>query len=436
MRPSMMKISFFMLITTLVHSALIGQGQTDTTDYRRILEYVRTNIPDVPIERVTLWTTSTALDKTHVAKDMIKSKSRDLVFPFDRSWLVMIDDNPEANFGHPVRWVFINADFSGHSEIYKKDFPPLIFSDGGKGKSIDFKCINLTPIKCVVSGSVFHPAYREYQFIDHRCKFAVLVSGGINSGSNYSRYPQNLKSMYNMLRIAGFPKSQIYVYYADGSTNLDCDNTDNDNNDNTGNDVTGGAIEADIRARIDGICATSNNRRDILVTYFTNHGSDDQGACLWDITADGLDDAELYSPAELAEDAANCAVLKHFMIHDQCYAGEFLTMAADGHHNNLVVYAAATASEVSWGREYMAQWEQNDITSTTINAMHQDVVTNGNLTSTAGMTEGTAGIGNHILAQECRETPWWRKYWYWILPFIFIPVLVIWARRGRNRQPG
>ena len=118
------------------------------------------------------------------------------------------------------------------------------------------------------------------------------------------------------------------------------------------------------------------------------------------------------------------------MIHDQCFAGDFLPMANDGNHDNLAVYAAASATEVSWGREYMAQWETNDPKTTTMNAMHQDVVANGNLNSTPGTAEGTAGIGNNSAAVCCGLT---LLPWRWIIVIILV-IIVILAVSWRLRR--
>jgi hypothetical protein len=119
------------------------------------------------------------------------------------------------------------------------------------------------------------------------------------------------------------------------------------------------------------------------------------------------------------------------MIHDQCYAGDFLPMATDGNHKNTVVYAAASATEVSWGRQYMARWEQNDITNTKVNDMHQDVVANGNLSSIPGMAEGTASVGNHLAGSCC--CCWWCKYWYIVIIVAVIVVIGIVIYRRRRK---
>ena len=421
---------FLLLLVTGVSTLEVkSQSQDEEISQREVAEYVRTQILDGEFGNRTLWMTEGALDQSHVARSLIKEKNPDLEFPFERTWLVMIDDNPDANFGHDVRWVFIDADLSKHLDPIKKSFPPIVLSDKGEGSAVSFQCTDLTKVDCPDTGSqLYKPLNPDLllKIYNRGCLYAVLVSGGISTGSNFSRYPQNLKSMYQLLRSCGYPKSNIFTYYADGSSPLDMDNLDGDNNDNTGSDITGGAIENLIRTRIQTLCTNLDPKRDILFTYFTNHGADNTGVCLWDLDNNGLDATELYSPTELASDCSNCKVCRHYMIHDQCFAGDFLPMASDGLHGNLVVYAAANATEFSWGREYMAQWETNNPGTTTMNAMHQDVVNNGNLTSTPGMQEGTPNYGNRSACKCCCtwylfwRCIWWR-WWYWII----IPIIII-----------
>jgi hypothetical protein len=417
----------FLLVFILLGLGTSGQDTIDRAGHEQIVQYLEKQRLITRDDIISLWTTSHALDTTHVIRHMIKENNKDIPFPFVDSWIVMIDDNPGANFGHPVRWVFIDSKFTQHSEVLEQQFPPIILSEFGRGKPVLFKCWGHFPYKCEIT-DIINPSVKYIPIVFRSCKYAILVSGGISSGMNYGRYAQNIKSMFILLRNAGFAKSNIYVYYADGNIQLDCDNEDSDNNDATGNDVTDGAFEDVIRARFQSLSSTGSSRCRVLFSYFTNHGADNTGVCLWDVDGDGLDNDELYSPAELSDDILNSRACRHFMIHDQCYSGDFLSIATDGNHDKLSVYAAASASELSWGREYMAQWEQNDIKTIKVNDMHQDVVNNGNLTSTPGMTEGTAGIGDY-LAGRCCCCWWWWRYWYIIIIIITIGLGIIVVQR-------
>jgi len=424
---------FFCLFILQLSFSTFAQD-SPTKEQREVAEFIKEKILDGRFGERTLWMTPTMLDSTFIIRDMIKDKTPDMIFPYTSGWMVMIDDHPGANFGHPVRWVFVRADLKEHLDPIERDFPPVIISDFGKGKSVEFGCVNLTEVKCPEIGVL--PDTSKFPKIEKvkSCLYAVLVSGGIRSSKNYSRYSQNLKSMYKILLSCGYKKSNIFVYYADG-TSLDLDNKDGDNNDATGNDVTDMADESKIRAKLKQLCDHLNPRRDILFTYFSNHGSNNKGVCLWDVANDGLDANELYSPLELGADVADCKVCRHFMIHDQCYSGEFLPLATDGNHKNLVVYASANDSESSWGREYMAQWEKNDAITTTLNDMHQDVELNGNLTSTPGMAEGTPGIGDYKAGTCCVYTIWdWlKKYIYVIILIVIVVPILIFIRRKSAR---
>ena len=122
------------------------------------------------------------------------------------------------------------------------------------------------------------------------------------------------------------------------------------------------------------------------------------------------------------------------MLHDQCFAGDYLPMASDGQHANLAVYAAASATEVSWGREYMQRWETNDPATKTMNQMHQDVATNGNLNSTPGKAEGTAGIGDNSPCKCCEGQPCNIVIIVIVIVIIGIIVIVIIIVRRRRRE--
>ncbi|NOT37284.1 MAG: hypothetical protein HOP11_07890 [Saprospiraceae bacterium] len=422
----------FLLLITLIIPLLLSSQKQKPLPIEQLREYILKNILKENTDKIAVWTTDSALDQSHVARSLLKEKEKDIEFPFKKSWLIMIDEMPDANFGHPVKWIFISDDLKQHSEVITKSFPPLVISEKGNGKTLEFKCRPITRFDCARYGFVDIDKVFVPLLLDHSCKFAILVSGGINTPNNHARYPQNIRSMYKKLRSAGFPKSNISVYYASGSIAIDCDNLDSDNNDNTGSDLTGGAIESIIRTRFQNLCASANSCNTVLVSYFSNHGADDDGVCLWDVGNDGLTSGELYSPSELSSDVANCKFKRHFMIHDQCFAGDFVPMATDGNHPNLTVYAAATATEFSWGRQYMARWEQNNLLTTTIDNIHQDVVTNGSMSSTCVKGEAQANNGNWKLGNKCRL--WWICFlmdniFLIAMAIVIIPIMIALIKR-------
>ena len=67
----------------------------------RIVDYVKLRILDGELTGKALWITEKALDESHVARD-IDPEKKDIPLPYPQTWVVMIDDQPEANWGHKV----------------------------------------------------------------------------------------------------------------------------------------------------------------------------------------------------------------------------------------------------------------------------------------------------------------------------------------------
>lgn len=368
---------------------------TESPDQGTAAAWVLENL-DVDPERTTLWSHDQPVDGNHVLRTL-DPRDPDIPLPYAENWVFMIDDNPGANWAHPVRWVVVSADLGDHV-VYEQDWIPSIVSDGGTGSLVDFGCIGATSMACPALGPQPGSVTPLIPGLNDGCLYAVLISGGWTDSSNYSRYAENLTSMYQRLREIGYPKSHIWTYYADGTQPLDMDNLDGDNNHATGNDVTAGAVEALIRARIQALCTQLNANRDVLFVYTSNHGASDGSLMLWEWNANGMaEDDEFYSPAEMAADMEDCSVCRNFVLVDQCYSGAFTPMATDGNHPNTAVYAAATANEVSWGREYLDWWEDLDIANLTMNQLHQSVVNSGTMGSTPVMSQTNPGTGDVTL---------------------------------------
>lgn len=358
-------------------------------------EYVIEQILGGDRDAATIWTHEQPVDGNHVLVGL-QREDPDIPLPYDSNWVLMVDPTPEANWMHPVQWVVVNADLGEHT-VHEAEFIPTLVGDGGAGARVDIACIGATNLACPTTGA--SSVLDKVRFgLKDGCLYAVLISGGWTPGSNYSRYPENLTSMYQTLVGLGYAKSQIYTYYADGTEPLDMDNLDGDGNHATGNDVTGGATEANIRGRIQQLCSTMDPNRDVLMIYTSNHGASNGSLMLWDFDNNGqMTDLEAYSPAEMSADTANCQACRSFVMVDQCYSGAFAPMATDGQHPGMAVYAAATASEVSYGREYLDWWEDLDIANTGMNDLHQSVASSGTMNSTPVTAESGPGVGDVTL---------------------------------------
>jgi hypothetical protein len=384
-------------------------GGWTSFDRQAVADYIRDNVLGGSYAAVTMSMTLLPVDNLHIARDPNPGVPP-LTMPFPLTWPVLIDDAPLANWAHPCRWVAVNANLNTHLGPLSKNWPPAVFANGGAGARVDLDCEPFTPQACPditdppsVGGLPPLPP--------DACLYAVLISGGWEPHLNHRDYRDNLAAVYQKLRGLGFARSNIWVYYADGSP-LDLDDADGDGDHDTGSDVEGPVDEAAIRDKIRSLCDGLDPRRDVLFLCTTNHGVGTGDLVLWDFDGDGVYDSnEMYEPGELDLDTSDCQVCRLFVTMDQCYSGAFTDMATDGHHSNLAIYTAATADEVSWGRRYMQVWEALDFTTRTMNNVHQREADNAAyLQSTPVVAEGIAGNGDFLLnwcwADETCHVPW------------------------------
>ncbi len=99
--------------TTMKDTIFMAAPQTTQQD---VADYVRDNILGGTYDDVTKWMPDSWLDQTHVVRD-INPDSSDIPFPYPRTWFVMVDLTPEANWGHDVMWVFVRDDLMEHTVV-------------------------------------------------------------------------------------------------------------------------------------------------------------------------------------------------------------------------------------------------------------------------------------------------------------------------------
>jgi hypothetical protein len=464
------RLGRFLLAVALLAS--IGVGKVNAATQQQVAEYVRINILGGSYGNVALWMTDTNLDQSYVARDADYG-AVDEPFPFPDTWLVMIDDNPEADWGHGCRWVFVEDTLFTNTIPEEHNFYPTVWGGFGAGPEVDFAWAAVAgpvpPPPPTVPAALLPPA--PTPAADNSCLHAVLIAGGVDASGNNPRYGNNLMAMYNSLRSCGYPKANIFVYYADGNALYGTANpavAGTPIKDAAGNvlPVNGSATLANVRPTIQNLCKNLNPQRDILFIYTSNHGERRNcgsivnavtgqykvcpssygadtvtdlracdanancaaaqppgclpggntcvgvdGLCMWGRNANGqLDPSVTYQPAAFQADTANASVCRLFVVMDQCYSGLFTYIATDGVHKNMAIYTSASRNQVSISSiaaqhsQYMVRWlmnPPNNPTTTTLAAMHADVVKNGGLTATPTSAEGTPGNGNYLIGTCC-----------------------------------
>lgn len=192
------------------------------------------------------------------------------------------------------------------------------------------------------------------------CRFAVIVSGGIDAGNNHPRYWNDVEYTYRAMSGAyGLPDDRIYVHYYQGPGTGHATTVDGQNI--VDGDASETAIDGtfdDIADRLEEGCLFDSE----LMLFATNHGtsSDPEGLNLLGWSGD---DAEL-TPVELRamfERVNEAGLTEAYVNMMQCYSGQFLNARSDqpdvdlmqtGSGGGAVVTAVSTASrndQLSWG---------------------------------------------------------------------------------------
>jgi len=220
-----------------------------------------------------------------------------VMLPQIPGFLLFVDDEPEANWEHPARLVFVNP-VDGVFTVYDVRTPPKIFSELielGKYEpkprtskthaTIAVRRISETP----ASQNAGSPPNRDGEgFLattfddgmltvnpDH--KFAVLISGGYYASSNAVRYWNDTAFMYKVLKYRyGYKDENIYVLCSDGLDPA----PDNKREESSNVDLDGdGLPDVDYSATIENVdtvfgeLAARMTEDDILFVFTTGHGA-------------------------------------------------------------------------------------------------------------------------------------------------------------------
>jgi hypothetical protein len=204
-----------------------------------------------------------------------------LVTPGVPVWVVFVDEDKQASYGHPCK---LDLYFDDINYIeYDVQFPPTevngipIALSFGAGKAPN--AIGLTstePPYITDPNCVPYPANN----------YAVLIAGGGTSSTNYARYYNDIKFLYNTLvNDYKYDRTHIKVVMSDGtsdtadqvtytnnvaSTINSEQNLDNVPSTHTGDDVNYAATKANVQTALNfwGPLSSSDN----LLIFTTGHG--------------------------------------------------------------------------------------------------------------------------------------------------------------------
>ena len=154
--------------------------------------------------------------------------------PYQRFYFFFVNDNPDANWSHPCRYVFVSEDMSSVTVQDRKWFPDLRLRQ--TGEEVDLPLLNprnsevesLEAVQDAVysyarsfdSGEMrFDAGGLSYAKGDKSKSYFVLISGGANPRKNGIRFWSDTAMFYSTLtKKYGVAKDHIWVFMSDGNS--------------------------------------------------------------------------------------------------------------------------------------------------------------------------------------------------------------------------
>jgi len=267
------------------------------------------------------------------------------------SWFFFVDEQPGANWEHKAAYILVDRRTGAAKRIPAMSPPLEILKLRPLNRKATFQLKAIkSNIKILRPKVLIKPPIR----ILKRKKYAVLLSGGMNSTYNYKRYWNDLKFIYKALKDKyGYTDSEIVVLYANGthSPNGDLDG-------NGTNDIDYTATKANLTKVINNIAAfISKNGK--FFFYSTNHGGNDAGAnksnlILWGESIKDFEFATLTKKIKCAQ---------AIYVMEQCFSGGMIDDLLKAQNYpctkpSICVMTAARHDEPSWSCDTEGEYDE------------------------------------------------------------------------------
>jgi hypothetical protein len=274
----------------------------------------------------------------------------------EESYFFFVDEMPGANWEHPAKYVLVNARTGGIQQVNASTPPDDVAQLSGLNpvavQEVQVMRQNVRQLR--LQTLVRKPILR----LGVQKRYAVLLSGGWNASSNYSRYWNDLSFIYKALKEKyGFKDEDIVVLYANGShsPNEDLDGNGTDDLDYAATKANLTAVFNDIGSKI-----PADGK---FFFYSTNHGGQVSGhnavLYLW---------GETITDGEFATLSKKIKSGEAIYVMEQCFSGGMMDnlLGAQTYpcmNPKLCVTTAARWDEVSWAcdtegsyDEYVYHW--------------------------------------------------------------------------------
>ncbi len=266
------------------------------------------------------------------------------------SWFFFVDEQPGANWEHKASYILVDR-ASGEVKRIPTMSPPR--------EALDLQPLNTkatAEMKLMKASTRLTLAKMKIKPIRlvKREKYAVLLCGGWNSGSNYARYWNDLQFIFKTLKQKyGYSDSEIIVLYANGthSPNGDFDG-------NGTNDIDYAATKANLTTVLNSVARNISSSGKFFF-YATNHGGDEPGAHKSNLTLWG----ENIKDYEFANLAKKITCSEAIYVFEQCFSGGMMDDLLNAQSKpcgkpKVCVMTAARHDEVSWGCDTEGQYDE------------------------------------------------------------------------------
>lgn len=316
------------------------------------LEQAKTKVKDYAKNTLMLDEYELYVNTSNISK--VNVLFRDPVSVPSASWVFFLDEQPKANWDHNASIIFISKS-SGNVTRTKVSFYPEDLRNWTKDQAQNnsYEGNAATPAHLSFdSNGLLLP--NQFAKTTKNCNnaYALIISGGASSTSNYSRYWNDCSLFYQILvDVYGYDRNKIYVLMADG-TNSSADlrlsatggyiSSPLDLNGDGTNDIQRSATRENISWAFDQLASrmTSN---DNLFVFTTDHGASNGNLCLW---------GEQMSPSQMLTQMQKLNNYKSISVcMEQCYSGAFVNPLSN--MSRLTICTAANATETSCGATYI-----------------------------------------------------------------------------------
>ncbi len=168
-------------------------------------------------------------------------------------------------------------------------------------------------------------------------KYAVLYSGGIKPGKDYSRYWNDIIYMYFILQMHGYQSSNIYVIYKDGVSE--------DNFTPVHYPATHDSLDT-----VFDILSAEMGLADDLFFYTTNHGGGG-GISVWG----PMDNTGALTHSQVSDWLDSITCRQMIVIMEQCVSGKFIPYISAA---NRVIMTACSDGQSSYSCDYEGNWDE------------------------------------------------------------------------------